>query len=161
MNTPLAFLETLEFPDLSKLTNDPIMHHPAWHPVPVKILINILKFEGKMVDDPTSHITTYHLSCISNSMLYNSIKLHLFPYTFTGIAAKWFIELPISSFCDFGSLAMAFLTHFQLPIFYETRTNLLTSLQQNISMHISYHIHEWHRRRRLVKAQIPNGLFND
>ena len=28
-NTQLPFLDTLELPDLSKLTNDPIMHHPS------------------------------------------------------------------------------------------------------------------------------------
>ena len=79
MNTPLPFLANLELPDLSKLTNDPIMHHLAWPPVPVKIPTDILKFEGKTGDDPTSHITTYHLWCVSNSMLDDSIKLHIFP----------------------------------------------------------------------------------
>ena len=79
VNTPLPFLETLELPDLSKLTNDPIMHHPTWPPVPVRILTDIPKFEGKTGDDPTSHITAYHLWCVSKSMLENSIKLHLFP----------------------------------------------------------------------------------
>ena len=58
VNTPLPFLATLELPDLSKLTNDPILHHPAWPPVPVKIPTDIPKFDGKTGDDPTSHITT-------------------------------------------------------------------------------------------------------
>ena len=127
-NTPLPFLATLELPNLSKLTNDPILHHPTWTPVPVKIPTNILKFEGKMGDDPASHITTYHLWCVSNSMLDDLIKLCLFPRTLIGNATKWFIELPTSSFHDFGSLAMAFLTHIQLPICYEMGTNLLSSL---------------------------------
>ena len=78
-------------------------------------------------------------------MLDDLVKLHLFPRTLTGNAAKWFIELPTSSFRDFGSLAMAFLTHFQLPIRYETGTDLLTSLRQNNATHISDHIHEWRR----------------
>lgn len=104
------------------------MHHPASPLVLVKIPTNILKFEGKTGDDPTSHITTYHLWCVSNSILDDSIKLHLFPCTLTSNAAKWFIELPTSSFHDFGSLAMVFLTHFQLPIHYEMGTDLLTSL---------------------------------
>ena len=151
----------LEFPDLSNLTNRPILHHPAWPPVPVKIPIDILKFEGKIGDDPSSHITTYHLWCVSNSMLDDSIKLCLFPRTLTKNAAKWFIELPTSSFRDFGSLAMAFLTHFQLVIRYETGMDLLTSLRQNITTHISDHIHEWRRWRRLVKAQIPDVLLAD
>jgi len=78
-----------------------------------------------MGDDPSSQITTYHFWCVSNSVLDDSIKLCLFPRTLTGNVAKWFIELPTSSFHDFGSLAMAFLTHFQLPIRYETGTDLL------------------------------------
>ena len=37
-----------------------------------------------------------------------------------GTAVKWYIELPQHSFVNFGSLATAFLMHFQLPIRYET-----------------------------------------
>ena len=81
-----------------------------------------------MGDDPSSHITTYYLWCVSNFMLNNSIKLHLFPHTVISNATKWFIELPTSSFHDFGSLVMVFLTHFQLPIHYEIGAYLLTSL---------------------------------
>lgn len=68
--------------------------------------------------------------------------LHLFPHTLTRNVAKWFIELPTSSFHDFGSLDMVFLTHFQLPIHYEMGTNTLTSLCQNITTDISDYIHE-------------------
>ena len=46
--------------------------------------------------------------------------------------------------------------HFQLPIRYETGTDLLTSLRQNTYTHISNHIHEWRRQRRLIKAPIPD-----
>ena len=129
VNTPLPFLATLELPNLSKLTNHPILHHPAWPLVPIKIPTNIPKFEGKTRYDPTSRISTYHLWCVSNSMFYDLVKLRLFPRTLIGNATKWFIELPTSSFHDFGSLAMAFLIHFQLPIRYETGTDLLTSLR--------------------------------
>ena len=62
---------------------------------------------------------------------------------------------------NFGSLATVFLTHFQLPIRYETGTDLLTSLQQNTSTHISDHIHEWRRWRRLIKAPIEDQLLAD
>ena len=72
---------------------------------------------------------------------------------------KWYIELPQHLFVDFGSLM--FLTHFQLPIHYEMGTDLLTSLRQNTSTHISDHIHEWRRRRRLIKAPIPDQLLSD
>ena len=45
--------------------------------------------------------------------------------------------------CFTGTLVMAFLTHFQLPIRYETDMKLLTSLRQYKSNHIYDHIHEW------------------
>jgi hypothetical protein len=54
---------------------------------------------------------------------------------------------------------MSFLMHFQLPIRYETGTELLTSLRQNNSMHIYDHIHEWRRQRRMIKAIIPDILL--
>ena len=74
---------------------------------------------------------------------------------------KWYIELLMNFFLDYGTLAMAFLTHFQLPICYETSTDLLTSLRQSNSMHIYDHIHEWHKRRILIKAQIIVQLLVD
>ena len=124
--TKLPFLETLELPNLSKLKNDPIQHYFAWPLVPVKIPIDIPMFDGKTGEDPANHITTYHLWCVSNSFLDDSIKLWLFPRTLTGSAAKLFTELPDASFFDFQSLAITFLTHFQLPIWYKTGTELLT-----------------------------------
>ena len=54
-----------------------------------------------------------------------------------------------------------FLTHFQLPIHYEMATDLLTSLRQNTSTHISDHIHEWRRQRRIIKAPILDQLLAD
>ena len=58
-------------------------------------------------------------------------------------------------------MVTVFLTHFQLPIRYETGTYLLTSLHQNTPTHISDHIHEWRRRRRLIKAPILDQLLAD
>ena len=89
------------------------------------------------------------------------VHLRLFQQTLIGTAAKWYIELPQHSFVDFGSLATVFLRHFQLPIHYEIGTDLLTSLRENTSTHISDHIHEWRRWRRLIKASIPNQLLAD
>jgi len=37
----------------------------------------------------------------------------------------------------------------------------LNSLQQTTSTHISDHIHEWKRRRRLIKAPILDQLLTD
>jgi hypothetical protein len=54
---------------------------------------------------------------------------------------------------------MSFLTHFQLPIRYHMGTELLTSLHQKTSVHIFDHIHEWRRRRRLIKVVIPDQLL--
>jgi hypothetical protein len=50
---------------------------------------------------------------------------------------------------------MDFLTHYQLPIRYDTGTEILTSFKQSKGTHISDHIHEWRRRRRLIKLELP------
>ena len=81
--------------------------------------------------------------------------------TLTGMVAKWYIKLPQHSFVDFSLLETIFLTHFQLPIRYGTGMDLWTSLCQNTSMHISYHIHEWRRQIWLIKDPIPNQLLVD
>ena len=91
----------------------------------------------------------------------DSIRLRIFQRTLTGIAAKWYIELPQHSLWDFNALLMAFLMHFQLLIWYETGTDLLTSLHQTTYTHISDHIHEWRRRWRLIKDPIPYQLLAD
>jgi hypothetical protein len=91
----------------------------------------------------------------------DSIWLRLFQCTLTGSTTKWYIELQCGTFQDFNSLAMVFLTHFQLPICYETGIELLTSLRQNNFVHISDHIHEWRRWQRLIKATIPNQLLDE
>lgn len=101
--TKLPFLANLEFIDLSKLKNDPIWHHFDWPSIPTKIPTDIPKFDGKIGEDPANHITTYHMWCVSNSFLDDSLKLQIFPHTLTGNMAKWFIELPITSFYDFQS----------------------------------------------------------
>ena len=91
----------------------------------------------------------------------DSVRLRLFQQTLIGTAAKWYIELPQHSFVDFGSFPTVFLTHFQLLIRYEMGTDLLTSLRQKTSTHIFDHIHEWRRKRKLIKAPIPYQLLAD
>jgi hypothetical protein len=145
INRQLPFLATLDLPDLSRLTNDPISHSSVWPVIPAKLPSDISKFDGNPGEDLNNHVMTFHLWCSSNSLMDDSVCLHLFQRTLTGSAAKWYIELPRASFHDFNSLAMSFLTHFQLPILYETGTELLTSLRQTNSVHISKHIHEWRR----------------
>ena len=51
-NTQLPFLATLELPDVSKLTNDPILHNPYWPLVSTNIPGDFPKFEGKPGEDP-------------------------------------------------------------------------------------------------------------
>jgi hypothetical protein len=54
---------------------------------------------------------------------------------------------------------MDFLMYFQLPICYKNGTELLTSIHQMKCVHIFDHIHEWRRRLRLTKANIPDQLL--
>jgi hypothetical protein len=56
---------------------------------------------------------------------------------------------------------MAFLTHYYLPICYETGTEILISFKQTKSTHIFDHIHEWRRRRCLIKLELPNQLLEE
>ena len=96
----LPFLVTLNLLDLSKLTNDPVSYDPAWPAVPMKLPSNIPKFEGKPGEEPSEHVTTFHLWCSSNSLHEDSICLRLFQRTLTGPTMKWYIELPRGhSFC--------------------------------------------------------------
>lgn len=48
-----------------------------------------------------------------------------------------------------------FLNHFQSPVQYDVGTKLLASFEQDEATHISDHIQEWHRRKRLIKEEIP------
>jgi hypothetical protein len=54
---------------------------------------------------------------------------------------------------------MDFLTHYQLPIRYDTGTEILTSFKQTKGTHILDHIHEWRRRQRLIKLELPDQLL--
>ena len=101
----------------------------------------------------------YHLWWASNSLVGDSIQLRLFQRTLIGLTAKWYIELPRGSFNNFNMLAKSFLTHFQLPVCYDNGTKLLTSLKQITSTYISDRIHEWRRRRSLVKVFILDQIL--
>ena len=78
-----------------------------------------------------------------------------------GSTVKWYIELPMTSFVDFGNLGNTFLHLFQLPIRYDFGTELLITFQQGDVAHISDHIHEWRRRRREIKVDIPDSFMLD
>jgi hypothetical protein len=71
----MPYLASLNIPDLSKLTNDPIFHTPTWPAMLTKLPSDMPKFEGKASDDPTNHVMTFHLWFSSNSIMDDSIKL--------------------------------------------------------------------------------------
>jgi hypothetical protein len=112
----ISFLATLNLPDLSKLINDLIRHSPIWPLIPTRLPSDIPKFKGKANKDPNTHVMTFHLWCCSNSLMDDNVRLRLFQRTLMGAVTKWYIELPSASFAYFGTLANAFLHHFQLPI---------------------------------------------
>jgi hypothetical protein len=151
----IPFLAMLNMPDLSKLMNDPVSHDPSWPPVPTKLPSCIPNFEGKNGKDLGDHVTTFHLWCSSNSLNHDSIRLRLFQCTLIGVASQWYIELPRGTYGSFHQLFLAFLNHFQLPIRYDAGLEMFSTLCQNIDTHISEHIQEWRRQRRLVKTPIP------
>jgi len=119
----------LELPDLNRLTNDPINYAPWWPVIPNKLTSDIPKFNGNPGEDLSTHVMNYYLWWSSNSLNDDSVQLRLFQRTLTGLAAKWYIELPRAYFENFTALATVFLTHFQLPIRYETGTELLTNFK--------------------------------
>jgi hypothetical protein len=95
-------LAMLDFPELLRLMNDPVHHDLSWPPIPTKLLLDILKFEGKTGEYPGDHVTTFHLWFSSNSLNDNSIFLRLFQCTLMGVAAKWYIELPGGTYGNFN-----------------------------------------------------------
>jgi hypothetical protein len=149
----MPYLASLNIPDLTKLTNDPILHDPRWPAMPTKLPSDILKFEGKAGDEPANHVMTFHLWCSSNNIMDDSIRLRLFQRTLTSPSAKWYVEEKLGSHTTFESLAKAFLTFFQLPIHHDNGLELLSNFKQNSATHITDHIHKWCRRRSLCKVE--------
>jgi hypothetical protein len=139
----IPFLDSLNIPNLNKLTNDPIFHNPTWPTMSTKLPSDIPKFEGKPREYPANHIMTFHLWCSSNNIMVNSIRLRLFQRTLIGPSTKWYVEEKFGSHMTFESLAKAFLTFFQLPLCHENGLKLLSKFKQTSSMHIVDHIHEW------------------
>ena len=70
-------------------------------------------------------------------------------------ATNWYIELPSIAFDSSWDLANVFLNHFQLHVWYDDDTDLLSTFRQDKATHISDHIQEWQRWKRLIKATIP------
>jgi hypothetical protein len=152
--TPNPFLATINLPYLSKLINDPMCHDPSWPPFPTKLPSDIPKFKGNTGEDPSDHVTTFHFWCSSDSLNDDSIHLRLFQHTLMGVIAKWYIELPGGTYKKFNQMVLVFLNHFQLLVHYDADIELFSALIQDKVMHISDHIEEWRRRKRLIKAYI-------
>ena len=68
--------------------NDNVSHNQAWSTVPNKLPSDIPKFESKAGEDPSEHVTTFHLWCSSNSLHDDSICLRLFQCALMGPAVK-------------------------------------------------------------------------
>jgi hypothetical protein len=63
----------LDLPDLSQLTNDPILHFVFWLVALAKLTCKIPKFDGKPGEDPTNHVMMFHLWFSSKSLMDDSI----------------------------------------------------------------------------------------
>jgi hypothetical protein len=149
----------LNLPDLSKLMNNPVCHDPTCPPIPTKCPLDIPNFEGNNGEDPGDHVTTFHLWCSSNSLTDDSIQLKLFQRTLIGVSRKWYIELPKGEYGTFIHMVLFFLNQFQLSISYDAGLEILSTLRQDTNTHISDHIQEWCRIKRLIKTSIPPNFI--
>jgi hypothetical protein len=66
---------------------------------------------------------------------------------------KWYVDEKSGSHVTFESLAKAFFSFFQLPVCHDIRLEILSEFKQTTVIHITNHIHEWHRRHSLCKAE--------
>ena len=121
----------------------------------------IPKFEGKARECPQNHIMTFHLWCSSNNIIDDSIRLRLFQCTLTGVASKWYIELPQAKYPNFNYLSFMFLQYFQLPVRYDKGVEILLSYRESTATHITDHIHVWWKSCSLCKIQLDDRIFLD
>jgi hypothetical protein len=139
--------------------NDPMHHNLLCLPVPTKFPLDIPKFEGNTSEDLVDHVTNLNLWFSSNSMNDDSIHLRICQHTLTGVSVKWYIELSGGTYGNFNQIVLVFLNHFHLSICYDANIEIFPTLCQDKSMHISDHIQEWHRWKRLIKAYTPPEFF--
>jgi hypothetical protein len=123
---PMPYLASLNIPDLTKLMNHPILHDPTWPNMPTKLPSDIPKFEGKLGEDLSNHVMTFHLWCSSNNIMDDSIRLRLFQRTLIVPSSKWYVDEKSGSHVTFESLAKAFLDFFQLLVHHDTGLELLS-----------------------------------
>jgi hypothetical protein len=72
-----------------------------------------------------------------------------------GGAAKWYIGINGLRYSYFNDLEFVFLNHFQLPVRYDANTELMDNFEKTKADHISDHIREWRRRKRLINVKVP------
>jgi hypothetical protein len=155
----MPYLASLNILDLTKITNDPILHDLTWPAMPTKLPSDIPKFEGKTGDNLANHIMTFHLWFSSNNIMDESVRFRLFHHTLTGPSTKWYVEEKYGSHVTFESLDKEILTFFQLPIRQDNGLEILSEFKQTFTTHIDDHIHEWHRRRSLCKDEATKQQF--
>ena len=85
------------------------------------------------------------------SQLYLLETVSMNPHRTSG---ERYIELPRGTYRMFNDLALTFLNHFQLLVRYDVGTKLLSTFRQDKATHISDHIQEYHRQKRLIKANL-------
>jgi hypothetical protein len=142
-NLPMPYFASLNILDLTKLTNDPILHDATWSNIPTKLPSDIPKFEGKLGDDPANHVMIFQLWCSSNNIMDDFIHLWLLQKTLTCSLAKWYVDEKSGSHVTFESLTKAFLSFFQLPVCHDIGLELLSEFKQTTAIHNANHIHEW------------------
>lgn len=142
----MPYIESLKILDLTKLTNDPILHDLTWLNMPTKLPSDIPKFKGRPREDPTNHIMYFHLWCSSNRIMEDFFHLQLFQRTLTGPSSKWYVEEKAESRSIFECLEKSFLYFFQLLVCHNTILEILSEFKQTSWIHIVNHIQEWWRR---------------
>lgn len=88
----LPFIAGLSLLDFSQLINNPIHHDASWPSMLTMLPLDIPKFEGNDGEDPTNHVYSFHMWCLSNSIADDYIRLRLFECTLTGDATKWYVD---------------------------------------------------------------------
>ena len=110
--TFLPYMVGLSLSNFIQLINNPLLHDPNWPIMPTKHLSDILKFEGNPGKNPTDHVHSFHMWCLSHSITKDSIHLRLFQRTLIGVVAKLFVDQPHPSHSTFMTLAKEFLSYF-------------------------------------------------
>lgn len=82
----LPFMSTMNLIDLTKLTNNLIYHDATFPNILTKVPLDMTMFKGKIGEESHNHVMSFHLWLSSNSIIEDSIGLHLFQCTLTRIA---------------------------------------------------------------------------